>query len=160
MDDSFIYREETYCCNQRRVIRRKVIAGVPPADFREFLGEAEVTVNAPQPDGSFATRTFGINFPFIGLSSRATKGDPKVALTGCFACYDEVAETAKKDTADAFVRHIHEAAVAAAAEEKAEEKAKGPAIEIPTHELLTERHVNQDGTEAAAPPKRRSLFES
>jgi len=148
---AFIFKEEQFFgANGCIVLRRHIVAGEEPAQWREFLGVTTVELPIGEnPDGTAITKKHEITFPFFGISTHVHK-NPIKCVQECFKVYGTVAEKAAIDTVEHYKAAVRDHLAKAAAAEAAA-KAEGKAIVIPGASTVGERHLDRDGNEIPAP---------
>ncbi len=157
----FVFTETQYNgSNGRIVIRRAVVAGKEPDNWREFLGVGDVELPIGEDaEGKPVTKKHQITFPFFGITTHIFK-NPLKCVQECFKVYDEVFEKANIETVEHYKKAVREhLAKAKALEDKA--RAEGKSIVIPGAAATAgERHLDREGNEIPAPaqPKRKSII--
>lgn len=156
----FIFQETQYFgSNEKIVLRRHVVAGKEPENWREFLGVANVDLPLGEgPDGKVMTKKRQITFPFFGISTHVYK-NPIKCVQECLKIYDEVAEKACRDTLEHYKKAVREH-IAKAKEIEDKAVAEGKQILVPGAATAGERHLDRDGNEIPAPvqPKKKSII--
>lgn len=148
---AFIYQETQFNSSDGRIVlRRHIVSGKEPAQWREFWGVANVDLPiGERTDGSIVSKAHQITFPFFGVSTKVHKNVLR-CVEECFKVYDEVETKAKEDTLTEYK--------AAVRKHLAESKESG--VVVPSAATAGERHLDRDGNEIPAParPTKKSVI--
>jgi hypothetical protein len=157
---NFIYKEEQFNSSDGRVvIRRHVVAGKEPDQWREFLGVC--TVKLPTGEdaaGHVQYKPHEIIFPFFGISTHVYK-NPIRCVEECMKIYADVQKKASDETVEHYKKAVREH-IAKAKEIEAAAAASGKTIVVPGASTVGERHFDREGNELAAPAqgKKKSII--
>jgi hypothetical protein len=156
----FVYQETQYNgSNGKVVLRRNVVAGKEPDQWREFLGVGEVELPlGKNPAGEEVTKKHQIIFPFFGISTAIFK-NPLKCVQECFKIYDEVEAKACTDTLEHYKKQVRDH-IAKSKEIEDKARAEGKQILVPGASTSGERHLDRDGNEIPEPaqPKKKSII--